>query len=240
MCPFVRLMSSILLSALALVIFANSACAQMAPQGAASAATEQNELSVSSEARGWNAPTAARVTISIEHSGASAAEASGVLDSQEKAIKEAVLAISPHAMILSRGQNLSGVAQKSAEITPGAALKIERLLGIEVKELDKVSKIVDAALQKGATSVPGVEYVSQGDSERDIAAINEATDKAKLKAKAVASSLGLKLGSVLSVMVTEEPAGLPIQAGIIRGAETSRYADRAMDYYVNIRFSVGP
>ena len=84
---------------------------------------------------------------------------------------------------------------------------------ITVKDLEKLGELVDDSIQTGANSVENVEFGLSKQKEIQVKAeaLKIASTKAKEKAQAIAESLGIQLGKVLSA--SESVGYTPYYAG---------------------------
>ncbi|MBW7932691.1 MAG: SIMPL domain-containing protein [Gemmatimonadaceae bacterium] len=78
---------------------------------------------------------------------------------------------------------------------------------VEVQKLEQVGTLVDAALQKGATNIMGLQFYASRSAEARREALALAVGNAKLDAEAMAKAAGYQLGQVLEI--TGE--GAPVQ-----------------------------
>ena len=90
---------------------------------------------------------------------------------------------------------------------------------VEVRSLELVGKVIDAALGAGANTISGISfYASQLDSTRR-AALAIATQDARLSAETMATAAGGSLGPLMSVtsQVNDAPQPYQMQAMAMRG-----------------------
>ena len=72
-------------------------------------------------------------------------------------------------------------------------------LEVVLNDLTLSGKVIDTAVQAGATRIDNLQFTLKDDSAARNQALRAATQKAKSKADAMAASLGLKLGNVLVI-----------------------------------------
>ena len=72
-------------------------------------------------------------------------------------------------------------------------------LTAETSKLDLLGPAVQAGIDSGATRLNQVQFTLHNDAEARKAAIDKASDEAKIKADAVAKSMGVKLGKVVRI-----------------------------------------
>jgi uncharacterized protein YggE len=78
---------------------------------------------------------------------------------------------------------------------------------VQTDDLAQVGKIIDTAIKAGANQIQSLRFVLKDESEIQAQALREAAAKARKKADALASALGLKIVRILRV---EESDGGPI------------------------------
>lgn len=79
--------------------------------------------------------------------------------------------------------------------------KTINVLKIKLKDFNKVGKVIDAAVSNGATGVDSINFELSEEKQKDVKkeALKRASEDARIKAEAVASGLGVKLGEIVSV-----------------------------------------
>lgn len=70
---------------------------------------------------------------------------------------------------------------------------------IKTTDLQQVGKLIDLAIQYGANNIQSLRFVLRDDTAARAQALREASTKARAKAEAIASALGLKIQRVLRV-----------------------------------------
>lgn len=73
------------------------------------------------------------------------------------------------------------------------------IVQVRTTELTKVGKLIDAAIKADANNINRVEFTLKDQSQAVTQALREATQRARLKADAIASSLGLRVIRILEV-----------------------------------------
>lgn len=202
------------------------------------AGSQEGEIVVTADAHSRSEATHVLVTVLVEATGANATESYLALSKKAASIIGSIEALGISTEISTRGEDYSSAADKSGAISSGSAVRAKRYLGVRIGNLNKTSEIIDKALKAGATAVTDVEYLTDSGGKTHLAAVDEATEKAKVKADFVARSLGVSLGSVISATVTEEPAGLILRKKMQRGVDVSKFSERETNVYVTVRFQV--
>ncbi len=83
---------------------------------------------------------------------------------------------------------------------------------VDTRRLELVSRIIDTALQSGATTVAGVQYTLRDSRDATRQALTDAVADAKLQAEAVAAAAGGRLGDLLGLEAQPNRPG-PIPYG---------------------------
>ena len=88
---------------------------------------------------------------------------------------------------------------------------------VTLNNLTIAGKIIDTAVQAGASRIDSLQFSLKDDSSARAQALSAATLKAKAKAAAMASSVGLKTGSFITI----QESGAMVQAVTLTGAPTA-------------------
>ncbi len=70
---------------------------------------------------------------------------------------------------------------------------------IKTTHLDQVGRVIDAAMQAGANNINRLIFTLKDEQAAQLEALRAASAKAKVKAEAIAGSLGLKIVEISSV-----------------------------------------
>jgi uncharacterized protein YggE len=112
------------------------------------------------------------------------------------------------------------------------------VLRVQIDDLDRVGKAIDAAVAAGANRLQGISFQLRNDLPQRAHALELAVQQAHTKAEAIAHALGVKLGPVHSVseegalveprplMMARMAVSTPVEAGEVRvqAAVTITYA----------------
>lgn len=82
------------------------------------------------------------------------------------------------------------------------------ILHVTVREIKKVSALIDAATESGANQIHGIQFTIRDEQAARAEALRQATQNALAGAEAMAAAASAKLGKILSV---EEQGSSPIQ-----------------------------
>lgn len=90
---------------------------------------------------------------------------------------------------------------KDTEDYDVTSYKVDHLLKINTDQLDKIGDMLDTAVQNGANGIDRVQFKLSKKFEGDVRdqALGRAAEAAKEKAESLATTLGVRLGSVSSV-----------------------------------------
>ena len=110
---------------------------------------------------------------------------------------------------------------------------VQRQLQVEINDLDKLGNVIEGAIDAGVNEVspPALDSSKKKQLNRD--ALAAATEDAKANAERIASSLGVKLGSVRTVIAGgASPPPMPMQEMRMAAAPMSAMAGKAAANYV--------
>jgi len=115
--------------------------------------------------------------------------------------------------------------QKPESSDPPAivAYRATNVITIRVEDLTKAGEVIDAGLKAGANELQGINFGLKDDTEAREKALRQAAREAQSKARVIAESLGLRLGTVHEVQET----GVSIQQPFFAGAMMARAAEGA-------------
>lgn len=103
------------------------------------------------------------------------------------------------------------------------AYRATNVISVRVEEMAKSGEVIDAGLKAGANELQGITFGLKDDTQAREQALRQASREVQSKARVLAESLGLKLGSVHEVQET----GVSIQQPFFAGAMMARAADGA-------------
>lgn len=211
--------------------------ALLLPQLAFAQGSPSREIVITADAWGYAAPDTALVTVLVETTGKTAVQTKESADVIEKKLRESLQTTFAESVTVStRDEKYSG-ASPGSPISGVAIVRLKRYVGVETGKPETVAAIIDTALQQGASEVTAVELSIRQADKATAKTIEAATIKAREKATLMANSLGVRLGKLIEVNVTEEPAGKLLRLDQQRG-QTLALSDQNIHVYVNARFSV--
>ena len=188
---------------LALVLFSTAMLAQ--PQRLVRAVGEAN-VSVK--------PDEARLSVAVTTQATTAEQAAA----QNATIAEAVMA--RLRQVLGRTGDLETVGYSiypnmkcpQGESCSIAGYTCNNTLQVRTSDLGLPGRLIDNAIQAGATSIAGLSFSLRDDSEVKGQALGLAAKQARAHAEAIAAGLGAKLGAILSAAETGTTRIIPYDA----------------------------
>ncbi|HSB11093.1 MAG TPA: SIMPL domain-containing protein [Blastocatellia bacterium] len=205
---------------IALIALATVACAlaSTAPILAQEASPTRPTIRVSSDASITVKPDEAEINLGVVTQ-AETAQAAAIQNAQKQdaVIAELRKILGANADIKTIGYSVSPTYRypKEGGQPTISGYSASNTVQIKTSDLSKVGKLIDASTQAGANSIQALRYTLKDDSAARAQALREASTKARAKAEAIASALGLKIARVLRV---EEGASGPRPLYEIEGA----------------------
>lgn len=184
-----------------IALLALSACGKAPIKTESSLPDGGHNLSVSGTGYVVLAPDMARITIGVKSESPDISSAVEINNQQAAAITQAVQAQGVATEDLQTVNfNVYTYQPYSSDGTvTETRFSVENTVYVIVRDLSKLSHILDAAISAGANNIYGISF----DVQNRQAALDQARDlalaDAAAKAKATAASLGLELGAVYSV-----------------------------------------
>lgn len=145
-------------------------------------------------------PDLARVTVSVETRGATAQEAANQNATQTTAVLGQLRQmLGANADIKTVGYSLSPIyvyPKDGAPVLQGYTAT--NSLQVSTVDLTLIGRVIDAAVQAGATRVQGIQFTLKDAQPTQTVALRTAAAQAKAQAEAIAAGLGVRTGAVLS------------------------------------------
>ena len=113
---------------------------------------------------------------------------------EEKRIQTSSLNVTPHYPPRPRRQ---GSESSVPEVPKIIGYTVNHSLMVEVQDLDRIGRVVDAALKAGANRFSRITWALEDERPAQLEAIKVAAQGAREKAKTLAQALGVKLGRLL-------------------------------------------
>ena len=184
------------------------AAAQVA--GALPAAQLPPYISASAVGDARLVPDRAMVSVAVETQAESAAKAGADNAARQKRVIDAVKAAGvAAAQIRTAGYNVfPEYAGQSGERGPRiSGYRAHNTVQVEVRDIEAVGKVIDAALAAGATNIGGVSLFASNTDPARREALEKAVAKARMEAEAVATAAGGSLGPLAELTI--DPVGGP-------------------------------
>lgn len=171
--------------------------------------TPQSQIVVSGLGEARVTPDRATIMLGVQSRAATAAAASADNARRQKAILDTLRALGLASEQLSTANY--NVSPEMAYPTMGAGAPkvtgytVTNTVRADVRRLDDVARVIDAALAKGANEISSLQfYSSKADSARR-AALTAAVADARMDAEVLAKAAGGTLGALLELSTSETP-----------------------------------
>lgn len=186
---------------------------------------QQNTISVNGNAQLKAQPNEAIVLLRVETNGTNAKDAQDkntlAMSSVQRALKQAgVEDKEMETMNYNIYPNTYWDNEKQRQVELG--YKASHTLQVKTTELDQVGKLIQIAVDNGATNLDSVSYTLSKEAERTAKdeALRQATKDARQKADALADGLDLRIVKVSSVSINEYNV-MPFYRGGVAYAESA-------------------
>ncbi len=194
---------------------------------------ENRRLTVTGNAVITAAPDTARITLGVETSDTSAETAAAENAERMAEVMAALKAMGlTDAEISTSGFNIYSYNQTVNRNTPDektvTTYQVQNRITIITKDLERVGKIVDAAVKSGANQVQGIQFDLADKQELQLQALQNAVKQAKMKAEAMAESAGITLQGIFTL---NEDSGsyVPLQdTMVMRASALGKEADTSI------------
>jgi uncharacterized protein YggE len=97
-----------------------------------------------------------------------------------------------------------------------AGYEAENVVTVRLTDFTKIGPVVDAGVNAGVNNMQGVSFGLVDDTQARLEALQQASREAKVKAEAIATALGIRLGGIL--VVNEGGSYVPPTMDYARGA----------------------
>ena len=194
-----------------------AACAPVAGTPAAAPATEQQMITVTGDGQAHTAPDMATVSVGVQVVNT---EISAAIDQSNQTIGKITDAIKALGVADAdvHTTNFSVWPEdrydpNSGQLLPDRNYRVESTIEINVRAIDKVGQVLEAAIQNGANNIYGLNFQLQDTSGLASQARAAAIDDAQARAQEVASALGVSLGEVVSATEVSGGTIFPVFEG---------------------------
>jgi uncharacterized protein YggE len=201
---------------------ATFAASPLAAQVPASPPQPPPQITVSAVGQTRVTPDRAMLQVAVQSQSQTAAAAAAENARKQTQVIEAVKSAGvAAAQIRTSGYNVTPeYAQSGGRAPKVTGYRAANMVQVEVRSIDDIGRVIDAALEAGATNIGSVSlYASNTDSARRDA-LKEAVAKARADAEAAATAAGGSLGALLELSI--DPYGLPRPVGVVATGSFSR------------------
>ena len=157
-------------------------------------------------------PDRATVSLAVESQGETAAKAGADNAALQTRVIDAVKAAGvAAAQIRTSGYNVfPEYAQSTGKGPRISGYRANNTVQVEVRDINGIGKIIDAALGAGATNIGGVSLFAASTDAARKDALQKAVAKARMEAEAVAAAAGGSLGPLLELAIDPFEAPQPL------------------------------
>ena len=204
-------------------------------QGATQAPTQAQPPYIVASAQGESrvTPDRAVIQVTVDARNSSAGAAGAELRTKQENVTEAIKAtgVAPAQLRTTTYR----VAPEYAEPEKGKAPKIvgyraTNTIRVEVRSVDNIGKVIDAALGAGATVIPSMSLFSSNTDAARREAVQQAVTKARGEAEIAATAAGGTLGSMIEMTIDPAMIQRPYlenvvvtSAASVMGGDGARY-----------------
>jgi uncharacterized protein YggE len=166
------------------------------------------QITVSGEATLGVAPDLARIRAGVISEGRTAREASDTNKKTMAAVMAAIISAGIAEKDIQTSRYSIQPIYDQARPVPGVfkGFQASSNVTVKIRDLDKISDIIDRAVAVGANSMGGVEFLVAASSKMLDAARADAVADARRKAEILAQAAGVKLGAALTI--SDQSSGL--------------------------------
>lgn len=178
-----------------------------------SASPYQRTIQVSGNGEAHAAPDYATLSLAIETHAKSAADAAANNAALAQKITQALtLKLGGQGKISTGGYSLNPEYNNpQANGRPRVeGYQAQNSITVETAKLDLIGPLIDAAIAAGANRVDSLDFTLRNDSGPRNEAIADAAKDARTQAEALATSLGVKLGPIISATTESEARPIPV------------------------------
>lgn len=145
-------------------------------------------------------PTSALISISVTTRAATAAQAAADNATRLESTLRALRALGlPPNDLTTMGYSVGPNYEMSREGRTPSGFMARNTIRAELRKLDDIGKVIDAALAGGATEIAGVQYTSANSQEARRSALGAAVREARADAEAIARAAGGSLGNLIAL-----------------------------------------
>jgi hypothetical protein len=197
-------------------------------------------------------PDIARVTVGVETSAATIAEAvdenEAQMDAVLTALREAGIAdkdLQTTNFSISLDRYSEQVVRSDEGQQAQSVYRVSNMVNVTIRDLDQVGAVLDAVIEAGANNIWGVSFTIEDPSEAQAEARADAVANAGERAEALAELSGVDLGPVMSVSEVVSGSGVPVAYDMVTeraaGSGTSiSPGELEVSYQVQVSYFIEP
>lgn len=162
-------------------------------------------------------PDRAMVMIAVESRGQSAAAAASENAQKQMRVIDAVKATGvAAAQIRTSGYNVYPEYTQAPGSDPRVTgYRANNMVQVEVRSIENVAKVIDAALAAGATNIGGVNLFASNTDAARREALQQAVAKARAEAEVVAVAAGGSLGTMVEMVIDPASGPRPVEMSML-------------------------
>jgi uncharacterized protein YggE len=189
---------------MASVLIANVAGGQAASSGPIAGGPE---ITASGRGETKISPTSASIAVGVTTRAPTAAQAGA-----DNAVRLETTLRALRALGLSTGElttmgySVSQDYQMTREARTPAGFIARNTIRAEVRKLEEIGKVIDAALAAGASEIAGIQYLAANSQEARRTALADAVAQARADAEAIARAAGGRLGRLVALSSSDGPS----------------------------------
>ncbi|HWL39378.1 MAG TPA: SIMPL domain-containing protein [Gemmatimonadaceae bacterium] len=158
------------------------------------------EITASGNGETKISPTSASVSVTVTTRAPTAAQAGADNATRLESTLRALRAVGLAANELNTmGYSVAQDYQITREARTPSGFIARNTISAEVRKLDDIGKVIDAALAGGATEIAGVQYQAANRQEARRAALADAVTQARTDAEVIARAAGGRLGRLIAL-----------------------------------------
>ncbi|MFT6895833.1 MAG: hypothetical protein ACJA13_000230 [Paraglaciecola sp.] len=190
-----------------------SACAALSFSANSLAKDDEqtNQISVSGQANVASVPDLFEFSVYVEDQGERVQDLNALVAAKTNTIIDSVLGFGvPKQDIQSMGVQLNPWYEHQQNDTRQMGFRLSREIKFTLRDIEKYDQVIDAVLSTGATRIEGFNYRVEDPQPSYLHALELAVTDAKLRAKRMAETLGVKLGKVLTINENSGYSPMPV------------------------------
>lgn len=190
-------------SVIAAVLFSSSTVA-FAQNQSVSPSPREPEINTNGRGEFRLAPDYAYVTVGVTTQAAGAIETASTNAAKVAAIVSALRALGlSEQQVTTSGYNLTQVYEYPKNRQPRlSGFTARNTIRAEVRRLDDLGKVIDAAISAGATDVSSIQFLASSTDQARRTALSDAVKQARSDADVIARAAGGTLGRLIAVTTT--------------------------------------